>query len=170
MDEEKLVQLIKEKLIARETAKTVFSYQHYGQINASPDSSIFKNYRRVEFNGVSIQLMNDLYRCEKTPWIDWILTGISYQTVFYFEINQFILPFIPWKMLTGWPINFIISTCEVHAFQESMITRSMIVGLLESSYLVKLNHQKITGEALELIKRKKIQVIERSNQSCIWEK
>ncbi len=169
MDEDNLIKLIKEKLIARENTKETVVYQHYGQIEVPPDASLFKKCRTLEISHVSIQLMNELYKFEKTPWTDWFFTGLSYQTLFYFEINYFILPFIPWQMLNEWPVEFMISNRKICSFQEKTLTRSMVVKLPENAILVKMKQQKLTEEATEFIRNKKIKVIERSNQSCIWE-
>ncbi|MFW7431460.1 PduM family microcompartment protein [Vagococcus carniphilus] len=169
MNEDKLISMIKEKLVEREKKQVAIAYQHNCQIALPPSVTVFYEYRNINLHQVSIRLIKDLYQMKETPWVEWLLTGISYQILFSLELNEFILPFVPWKMLTEWPVVFKMSNQRVYAFQTNMLTRQLIIGLPNNSFLVILKQQKLTQEAIELIKKNNITVIERVNETCIWE-
>ncbi|MEG0254456.1 PduM family microcompartment protein [Vagococcus sp.] len=166
--EDKLISIIKEKLIERNRVTKTIDYQHNCQIALAPESTLFFECYQIELKKVSIRLIQDLYQMKESSWVDWILTGLSYQILFNIELNESILPFVPWKMLTQWPLTFFLSQQPVFGFCDTTLTRETIVKLPENCYLVKLKNQKLTEEAKELILKNKIVVIERLNESCIW--
>ncbi|MGF2943147.1 PduM family microcompartment protein [Enterococcus xiangfangensis] len=170
MDEEKLISLIIERLTKREKARLNLLCQKNFVLTPVPDKRVFFDYHQIGLIQVPVQLIHDLYYFEKEPWIDWLLTGIYYQVQFVFDISEQTLAFIPWKMLTQWPLEFHINGEVVSACKKSTIKREDLLLLKEGSLLVKTNQQKITAEAYELIQRKKIKVTERIDESCIWGK
>ncbi|MGO3732291.1 MAG: PduM family microcompartment protein [Vagococcus sp.] len=168
MDEIELINAVKERLVKRETATIVMNCQEQCQLVAPPKTDLFYDYRHIELNQVPIKLLHDMYQFAETPWVDWLLTGISYQVIFMMNLNEFNLPFVPWKMLTDWPILFTIFNRPIYAFNASNISRNMLIMLPKESVLVTLTKQNVTAEAKEYIDKNKIKVIERFNESCIW--
>lgn len=166
--EDKLISIIKEKLIERNNVMKTIDYQHNCQVALAPQASVFFECSSIELKQVSIRLIQELFQMKETPWIDWILTGLSYQILFNIELNEYILPFVPWQMLTQWPLTFSLSQQPIIGLCEAVITREMVFDLPSNGYLVKLKKQRLTGEAQEMIDKKGIKVIERLNESCIW--
>ncbi|REC31553.1 microcompartment protein PduM [Enterococcus pseudoavium] len=170
MDEEKLISLITERLTRREKARLNLLCQENFRPTPVPDKRVFFDYHYIGLIQVPIQLIHDLYYFEKEPWIDWLLTGISYQVQFVFDLSEQTLAFVPWKMLTQWPIDFHVAGKTVVACKKKTIKREDLLLLGEGSLLVKTNQQKVTAEAFELIQRKKIKIQERIDEACIWGK
>ncbi|WP_368251250.1 PduM family microcompartment protein [Enterococcus sp. 2201sp1_2201st1_B8_2201SCRN_220225] len=170
MQEEKLISLIINRLDKRARAQLEIVCQEDFSIKSVPHKKIFFDYHQIGLIQVPISLIHDLYNFQKDPWTDWILTGISYQINFIFDINEYVLSFVPWKMLIQWPICFQIAGNSVVAFKTKLIKREDLFLLKNQSFLVKTSQQQFTAEAFELVKQKKITIVERTDESCIWGK
>jgi len=170
MDEKEIIKLIKEKLLKRQESSIEITCLQDGNLIMPPKKQLFLDYQKVELNQIPIKLLKDLYNFADNSWVEWILIGISYQTEFKINLNKFNLPFVPWIMLAEWPLAFYLFGNPIKAFSQKTLTRSMIVTLPEESYLIKLPNQKLTNEAMDIVKKNKIQLIERYSKSCIWGK
>ncbi len=170
MDEDKLISIIKQKLVERNQKEVEIAYQHNCQTALAPNVTIFFETAKINLQQVSIRFIQELYSMKETPWVDWFLIGLSYQVDFNIELNEFVLPFVPWTMLIQWPVTFTISNQRIYAYSNVTLTRQLMICLPQNSILVILNSQKLTQEATEIIKKNNITVIERVNESCIWAK
>ena len=165
----KLIQSIAERLVKRQNSSTDVYCQKNFQQTPVPEKNLFFDYDRICLKQIHVAFLKDLFYLNKEePWVDWILTGISYQVHMVIEVNDSIIPFIPWKMLTQWPIEFMLEGQKLISFNKRTIKRQDIFTLENNSQLIKTKEQKLTDEAISLIRQKQISVIERTDQECIW--
>lgn len=170
-DEEinRLVQMIASKLTSRKDQHLTVNHQEQFELVAAPSKSLFLNYDHVSVKNIHVNLIKDLYEFRTTnPWVEWLLTGLSYQVSIELDINQAVMPFIPWKMLTRWPVTFKHGGNKIYGCESLHLKREDIWDIPDQSILIKTNQQKLTSEAQELAVKKELQLIERVDQSCIW--
>ncbi|AEV95600.1 PduM family microcompartment protein [Pediococcus claussenii] len=138
----------------------------------SPDKQIFITNGNINLRNVSIQLVSELYALRRdNDWIDWILYGIDFETKFNFYIGSQTLNFIPMKMITDWPVNFIVNqSSPVFAFYHSLITRRDIAAIPDQSTVVVTSQQRLTEEAQEISVLKNLKFHVRTDENCIWQR
>ncbi|WEG72510.1 PduM family microcompartment protein [Vagococcus intermedius] len=169
MNETELIKLITQKLAQRQTSQVTLSCQENFTEKKAPETTLFFDNQQVVLEQVPVSLIHDLFYFKKdNPWVAWILTGLSYQVTFSFKINHQTLLFVPWKMLTAWPIMLEIDNRKVIALTTAIIKREEILTLFESSILVKTSKQKLTDEASFQVQKRGIGIVERIDETCIW--
>ena len=120
-----------------------------------PDDKVFTDFANVSINDVTIDLLIELYRVNTTnSWIHWILQGISFQVNFTFNISQYMVNFIPKKMLLDWPVKFVVDKERpVVTFNKQTVSRGDVAGL---------------PDKVSRLKQITIQI--RTDEDCIWQK
>ena len=139
---------------------------------AVPDEQIFVDYGNVTLQGVTLALLIDLYRVDRSNhWVNWILQGISYDVAFTFQINPKMISFIPLRMLRDWPVVFEVgSTAHVVAFYQKSIGRSDLAVLPDNTILIVTATQRLTSEAQAVMRQKHMIKQVRTDEDCIWQK
>lgn len=170
MTEAELMELVLARLKKRQTRQLNLMCQENFERVKAPAKKVFYDYSQITLIQVPVSLLFELYHFQKTPWVDWILTGISYQVQFTLDLNEQVLPFVPFQMLRAWPLAFHIAGQPVNALTQKTISRKAILALAPQSWLVKINAQQLTAEAQEQIEKRQIKLIERVDETCIWEK
>ncbi|GAX07472.1 propanediol utilization protein [Secundilactobacillus silagincola] len=137
-----------------------------------PDDKVFTDFANVSINDVTIDLLIELYRVNTTnSWIHWILQGISFQVNFTFNISQYMVNFIPKKMLLDWPVKFVVDKERpVVTFNKQTVSRGDVAGLPDKAVLVVTDAQSLTTEAKEVSRLKQITIQIRTDEDCIWQK
>ncbi|WP_283678453.1 PduM family microcompartment protein [Lentilactobacillus sp. Marseille-Q4993] len=138
----------------------------------SPDDDLFIENSSITIDGITINLILDLYRAnQQNAWVDWILKGISYDVHFYFQISKNMVNFIPRKMLLDWPIDFVVGTDSlVWSTHSQVINRGELARIPDNSILIMNPKQRFTEEARDLIGLKQLVLQERTDEDCIWQK
>lgn len=137
-----------------------------------PDDQVFTDFANVSINNVTINLLIDLYRVDTAnDWVHWLLQGISFQVNFTFNISQYMVNFIPKKMLLNWPVKFVVDKERpVVTFNRKTVSRSDVAALPDKAVLVVTTAQHLTTEATEVSRLKQITIQIRTDEDCIWQK
>lgn len=144
----------------------------YSENADSPDVRIFVDYANVDIMTVSLELLRNLYELRQNdPWVNWIMKGFEYDIKFRFEVSMEVAQFLPIKMILDWPILFVVDAKRpVHSLRAHFISRAQLAELADHSVVVLKQDQKLTSEALELVRRKDIQIQVRNDAECLWQK
>lgn len=79
--------------------------------------------------------------------------------------------FIPWSLLVDWSLNFSLADeRQLHVSKSHMISRRDVVNLTKKSVFIKRNDQQMTASAQEYLRDQQIEILERTDQLCIWQK
>lgn len=137
-----------------------------------PAEQIFVDHGKIVVENPSVVFITDLYSMNKhNEWVAWLLTGISYDVQFYFEINAEMVNFVPRLMILDWPIIFVVNGEQpLIASRNQTITRAEIAALPDHSILVKYHHQNLDDEAKDICRYKNITIKVRTEENCIWQK
>lgn len=165
---DKLLAEVMKKLQEREERKIDVSY---GQSVTPPSSKLFLSHGKVNLTNVTIGLIKDLYSMDKDQeWVNWILTGLSYDVKFYFNVTEQMINFIPRYMILDWPIIFVLNgTAPIVASRSNSITRTELAALPDKAILVRYYRQLLTDEGREICHYKQIKIKVRTEENCIWQ-
>lgn len=166
---DRIIEEVLKKIEERKSRKYTVSFSEQGQV---PSEKLLVNFGKIQFNGMTIGLLLDLYQVDKNnPWVDWILKGISYDVKFLFQISENMVNFIPFTMLRDWPVMFIVGNdSPVFTLYQKNIGRGDVAEFADNSILVKTVTQKLTSEATEVLEQKHIIIKVRTDEDCIWQK
>jgi microcompartment protein PduM len=164
-----IIEQVLAKIKQREHQSYEVDYHNQG---LPPDEQVYTEYGNIAINDVTIELLLELYRVNvNDPWTRWILQGISFQENFTFHISQYMIKFIPKKMLLDWPVTFVVDKEHpVFSFYQKSVSRQDLAAIPDQSIVVVTPTQKLTTEAKEVSQYKQLTIKIRTDEDCIWQK
>lgn len=166
---DRVIAEVLKRIAERRTKMKTIPYSKQGPL---PDEHLLVDFGQVTLQGITIDLLVNLYRVnEQEPWVVWLLKGMSYDVHFTFQLNDNLLNFIPLKMLRDWPVTFEVGTTQVvKAFYQDSIGRAEIAALPDHAILLVSPKQRLTVEATAVMAQKHITKHVRTDEDCIWQK
>lgn len=168
--QQKLLEQILQRLQQRKTAQVAIDCQMEFQLQPAPSRELFYHYQQIRLQQVPIQLIYHLDHFAEDDWTQWLLTGLAYQVSFELSVAQQVIPFIPWRMLRDWPLRFSCQGRQLLIVPKRQITGRDIRQLPGNGILITSAGQQFTAAAKEALQQKELELVERVEETCIWDK
>ncbi|GEK27852.1 PduM family microcompartment protein [Furfurilactobacillus siliginis] len=168
MDIDQLVNLVVARLQRRFHSQRTVDFTDIMTI----DDRVLVDNARITVDDVSVFALKKLMMLdEDDAFTRFVLAGIGLGTDVTLRVNFAEVNLIPEKLIVDWPVKIELATQQqVVSVPGRFLTRSDIMNLPEQAVLIKTRSQLLTQLAEDTVRQQKIQVMERMNQSCIWQK
>ena len=157
---EALVQLIIDKLLAREKKTFYLSAKQPGAILGVKE---FVENKHIRISDMDVYCLEKFAQKKEEPFIQALYQSFDYCCRLSFELSFEELNLIPEKILLKCPVTLYTPRGKrIVAFNQNFLTYSQVASLTCEDILVLTEKQKLTALAKERVIAKKISVFERS--------
>lgn len=157
---EAIIREIIEKLAIRQTKKLSLIYKK----DEFLDQRLFLEAQTICIQRVNVLALTRLSQFDdSSPWVEWIIEGLSYGVEFKLQLATEANHLIPFELLTDWPMaiydkdGFLLT-----GFSTKAITYQQVARLDESMKLLLNDRQWLTSLARETLLARKIDCLERT--------